>query len=111
MSKSNTFIFNRLSVFNIKPYQENRLKYVVKKINAQNPDIVFLIGDYVNKHEDKKSFPIMQIAERLAEIRPSNKIYTVLGNHDYYKDGRKIKKALVLKGITVLENRSVYTNH
>ena len=95
--------------FHIKPYQENRLKYVVKKINAQNPDIVFLIGDYVNMHEDKASFPIAQIAERLAEIRPAKKIYTVLGNHDYYKDGRKIKKELSLKGITVLENRSVYT--
>jgi len=94
--------------FHIKPYQENRLKYVIKKINAQNPDIVFLIGDYVNMHEDESSFPIAKIAERLAEIRPSNKVFTVLGNHDYYKDGRKIKKALSSHGITVLENQSRY---
>jgi len=94
--------------FHIKPYQENRLKYVVKKINAQNPDIIFLIGDYVNMHEDETSFPVLKIAERLSELKPSNKIFTVLGNHDYYMNGKKVRKAFVKNGITVLENQSRY---
>jgi len=94
--------------FHIKPYQENRLKYVIKKINAQNPDMVLLIGDYVNMHDEEVSFPIAKIAEGLAKIRPSGKVFTVLGNHDYYKDAKKIKKALTTQGIIVLENQSRY---
>lgn len=92
--------------FHIRPYQGNRLNYVIKKINEQNPDIILLIGDYVNMHDTKNSFPIVKIAEKLSEMNPSNKIFTVLGNHDYYKDGKKIKKALINEKINVLENQS-----
>lgn len=91
--------------FHVKPYQEKRLQYVVNKINLQNPDVVVLIGDYVNMHEETMSYPIFKTAEKLSEIYSKAGIYTVLGNHDYYKDGAKIKKALSDKGIIVLENR------
>lgn len=91
--------------FHVKPYQEKRLQYVVNKINAQNPDIVLLIGDYVNMHEEVMSYPITEIARQLSQIRAKYGIYTVLGNHDYFKEGEKIKKALSETGITVLENK------
>ena len=91
--------------FHVKPYQEKRLQYAVKKINAQNPDIVLLIGDYVNMHSDFMSFPITETAKELAKISSKAGIFTVLGNHDYFKEGEKIKKALTENGITVLENR------
>ncbi len=91
--------------FHVKPYQEKRLDYIVEKINAQNPDIVLLIGDYVNMHSEYMSFPISKTAEKLSKIYSKAGTYTVLGNHDYYKEGKKIKEALTAKGITVLENR------
>ena len=78
--------------FHFRPYQGNRLNYVVKKINAQNADIVLFIGDYVNRHNIETSYPMTEIAKKLAEIKPSKKIFTVLGNHDSYKDRKKIKK-------------------
>ena len=86
--------------FHVKPYQEKRLQYVVKKINAQNPDIVLLIGDYVNMHSDFMSFPITETAKELAKISSKAGTFTVLGNHDYFKEGEKIKKALTENGIT-----------
>ncbi|MCR5261885.1 MAG: metallophosphoesterase [Candidatus Gastranaerophilales bacterium] len=91
--------------FHVKPYQAKRLDYVVEKINAQNPDVVLLVGDYVNMHSDYMSYPIAKTAEKLSKIYARAGIYTVLGNHDYYKEGKKIKQALEEKGITVLENR------
>lgn len=91
--------------FHVKPYQAERLDYIVKKINAQNPDIVLLVGDYVNMHSDYMSYPISKTAEKLSKIYTKAGIYTVLGNHDYYKEGNKIKKVLTDNGITVLENR------
>lgn len=90
--------------FHVKPYQEKRLQYIINKINAQKPDIVLLIGDYVNMHEEEWSYPIAKTAEELSKIDSKNGIYTVLGNHDYYKEGKKIKKAMTNAGITVLEN-------
>ncbi len=91
--------------FHVKPYQEKRLKYVVDKINAQNPDIVLFIGDYVNMHDEVMSYPISKTAKELSKIKTKHGIYTVLGNHDYFREGKKIKKALNDVGIVVLENR------
>ncbi|MGN0005622.1 MAG: metallophosphoesterase [Candidatus Gastranaerophilaceae bacterium] len=92
--------------FHVKPYQAKRLKYTVDKINAQNPDVVFLIGDYVNMHSDLMSYPISKTAKALSDIRAKHGVYTVLGNHDYFKDGKTIKRELNKNGITVLENRN-----
>ena len=94
--------------FHFRPYQGNRLNYVVKKINAQNADIVLFIGDYVNRHNIETSYPMTEIAKKLAEIKPSKKIFTVLGNHDSYKNRKKIKKELTKAGIEVLENQTRY---
>ena len=91
--------------FHVKPYQSKRLDYVVEKINSQNPDIVLLVGDYVNMHSDYMSYPIAKTAEKLSKISSKAGIYTVLGNHDYYKESKKIRQALTDNGITVLENR------
>lgn len=91
--------------FHVKPYQAKRLDYVVDKINAQNPDIVLLVGDYVNMHCDYMSYPIAKTAQKLSKIYSKAGTYTVLGNHDYFKEGNKIKQALTENGITVLENR------
>ena len=91
--------------FHVKPYQEKRLNYIVQKINAQNPDSVLLVGDYVNMHSEFMSYPVAKTAEALSKIHSKAGIYTVLGNHDYYKEGQKIKDALIANGITVLENR------
>lgn len=92
--------------FHVKPYQQNRLKYAVKKINEENPDMVLLIGDYVNMHELELSYPIEKTAQELSLINSKYGVYTVLGNHDYFRHGNKIKEALQKKGIVVLENSS-----
>lgn len=94
--------------FHFRPYQGNRLNYTVKKINAQNADIILFIGDYVNRHSIDTSYPMTEIAKKLAEIKPSKKIFTVLGNHDCYQDKKKIKKELVNAGVEVLENSTRY---
>lgn len=91
--------------FHVKPYQAKRLDYVVHKINAQNPDIVLLVGDYVNMHSNYMSYPISKTAKKLSKIYSKAGTYTVLGNHDYFKEGQKIKQALTENNITVLENR------
>ena len=43
----------------------------------------------------------------LRELKAPLGVYAVLGNHDWWLDGSRVRKALADKGIRVLENESV----
>lgn len=92
------------SDFHIKPYEMIRLKRIIKKINAQNPDIVLLGGDYVSGHDSKFTMPIEKISEQLKNIKSKYGTVAVMGNHDGWQGKYEIIKALENAGITVLEN-------
>lgn len=90
--------------FHVKPYQKNRLSHIVDKINEQHPDLILSTGDFVSGHELKQSLPIEEIAKELSRLKPKYGFYTVLGNHDWWQDGEKIKRILEQNGIIVLGN-------
>lgn len=81
---------------------------VVEAVNALEPQLVVLLGDFV--------FPDMSwgqfvepdlIAERLSRLEAPLGVVAVLGNHDWWYDGVKVRGALERAGITVLENEAV----
>ncbi len=92
------------SDFHIKPYERLRLKRIVKKINAQNADIVLLGGDYVNGHEKGKTLSPSDIAGELAKLQSKLGTVAVMGNHDGWQGKKEIIEAFEAVGITVLEN-------
>lgn len=92
------------SDFHVKPYEGMRLKRIIKKINAQNPDIVLLGGDYVSGHDGKFTMPVEKISEQLKNIKSKYGTVAVMGNHDGWQGKSGIIKALENAGITVLEN-------
>lgn len=98
--------------FHIKPYQKQSLKRIVKKINEQHPDLILCAGDFVSGHKPKQSLPIEDIAKELSALKSKYGVYAVLGNHDWWQDGDKIKKILEKNGIIVLgnENRAIDIN-
>lgn len=53
---------------------KKRIAKVVEKINEQNPDYVFYIGDYTDK------VPADYVVKALSSVK--GEIYSVLGNHD-----------------------------
>ncbi|MDD5340071.1 MAG: metallophosphoesterase [Candidatus ainarchaeum sp.] len=86
----------------------NYLDGAVALVNAQQPDIVFLAGDYVELDDGawEKLGP-------LGNIRAKYGVYAVLGNHDYREWGcsranasyaDKVAAKLESMGITVLRN-------
>lgn len=86
---------------------EEKLKTLVERANAQNPDIIVLLGDYVSQTRGKKSdlkMPIETIAENLKGFRAKYGVYAVIGNHDWWYDDKKIQSELERAGIKVLEN-------
>ncbi len=87
-----------------------RLASIVARMNAERPDIIVLLGDFVagsaprsQRSEDDRR----EIAEGLAllgQLEAPLGVWAVLGNHDWWYDGGAVEQGLVAAGIQVLEN-------
>ena len=93
-----------VSDLHIKPYERFRLKRIVKKINAQNADIVLLGGDYVSGHEMGKTLSPEKIAAELSKLQSKLGTVAVMGNHDGWQGKKEIIEDFEKVGISVLEN-------
>jgi len=96
-----------VSDLHYKPYEKFRLLRDVKKIQAQNPDIVLFGGDFVNGHKRSSSLNPSLIAHELGKIRSKYGSFAVLGNHDCWHDAFTIAKLLEENNIKVLKNSNV----
>lgn len=86
-------------------YGRNKLAEVVRRVNRARPDLVLLAGDYVISDVWGGHFvPPEEIAATLSRLEAPVGVYAVLGNHDWWFDGPRVRKALESVGITVLEN-------
>lgn len=94
------------SDFHFKPYEKYRLTRIVKKINAQNPDIILLGGDYVNGHKKGNTLDIEIISKGLGSLKSKYGAFVVMGNHDGWQGKKEIIDAFEAAGINVLENSS-----
>ena len=75
-----------------------RVERAVRTVNALNPDLVFLTGDYVtfSRH------PLKRLSRQLAGLTAPT--FAVLGNHDHWIDGAAVRQALEADGYPVLQN-------
>lgn len=90
-----------------------KLRQLVTVANAQNPDLIVLLGDYVSQTEGKSSplkMPVEEVAENLKGFSARYGVYGVIGNHDWWYDEVRVTKALESAGITVLENETREVN-
>jgi predicted MPP superfamily phosphohydrolase len=84
------------------------LGYIVEKINKLSADIILLGGDYLIQGVVLgKYMPPGPIAEILSQLKAPLGVYSVLGNHDWWRDGEGMLNALENSGIKVLENNAV----
>ena len=82
-----------------------RLHETVARINAERPDLVLLAGDYsINGVWGGKWVPIEPIAAELGQLRAPLGVVSVLGNHDWWNDGKRGRAALEANGIRVLDD-------
>ena len=84
-----------------------KLKEIVARTNALEPDIIVLLGDYVSARGDGKGFVISmpEIADNLGSLYARYGVYAVLGNHDSWHQELTMPRELKRVGITVLENQ------
>jgi predicted MPP superfamily phosphohydrolase len=87
-----------------------RARDIVAQINAAQPDVVLLPGDFIADRDykpDTAATPEEEIAQVLGGLKARLGVYAVMGNHDWWHDGEKFTAAFTRAGITVLENEAV----
>ena len=90
--------------FHIAKSDTKRLNRIIEAINSQKADLILLGGDFIKGHNDLKTMSPERIAAKLRKLQAPLGVFSVLGNHDWYIGGRKMKHALQAAGIVVLEN-------
>ncbi len=87
---------------------EAALERAVERLNAEEPDVMLLLGDFTDAHIlwGGRLAP-ERIARPLGGLRAPLGTYAVLGNHDWKQSGDGMWRALRDVGIEVLENRAV----
>lgn len=107
-----------ISDLHVGPYKGKRyIGKVVEKINALEPDLVFLLGDYVYFGGDPRDDLVP-----LQNLRARYGVFGVMGNHEYgcmsggegkahmygtFDASRKVRRSLERSGVTMLNNESV----
>jgi uncharacterized protein len=83
-----------------------QLNRIVKVVNAQQPDLIVLTGDYVSKKPERQA---KLLTSTLAGLHARDRVLAVLGNHDAF-DGNSpsVRKSIANSGVTLLEN-TIYT--
>ena len=88
------------------PYiNEAKLEKIVSEINQMQPDLIVILGDFIA--HDKKDRLLMEpevTADKLKPLRAKYGVFAVLGNHDWWFNGERVRRALQASGIRVLEN-------
>jgi predicted MPP superfamily phosphohydrolase len=88
---------------------EARLRTIVEIVNAQQADLIVLLGDYVSQTGGPGpnggrplKMPVETIAANLAGMKANHGVYAVLGNHDGWYGNAEVANALSSAGVTVL---------
>ena len=88
-----------------------KLRTVVERTNAEVPDLIVLLGDFVIHGVVGGQFVEPEaIAQELKLLRSRSGTIAILGNHDWWYDGEHVRKALQQVGIRVLENEAIRIN-
>ena len=77
-----------------------KIKGIVSRANALNPDVVLLDGDILDDDVEK----IRDLTGLLTGLKAKSGVYFVTGNHEFYVGYAKTTEALKQAGFTFLEN-------
>lgn len=83
----------------------DHIERAVELANAQNPDLIVLLGDYIATHRFvTEVVPPALWGELLGRLRAPLGVYAILGNHDWWHGLGPVRAALAANRIPVLEN-------
>jgi predicted MPP superfamily phosphohydrolase len=85
-----------------------RVRAVVRRVVAARPDLILLLGDHLADVPLGTHLDPEPVAQALAGLREGGApVVGVLGNHDWYAGGERVRAALEQAGLPVLEEQAV----
>ena len=88
-----------------------RIGGIVDRLNAQKPDVIVLLGDYVNGLRPRcytREIPVAEWIAPLQSLHAPLGVYAILGNHDWWSgQAPEIRRAFRKTGIALLENAAL----
>lgn len=81
---------------------QERLSRIVRMINAQQPDLVAITGDFVT-HGDVEPLADSLI-QPLRQLQTADGVMAVLGNHDHVTDADAVRRVLEAAGVRNVSN-------
>jgi len=84
---------------------EKKLRAIVEQTNQLQPDLIVILGDYMSGEGwmSHRMNPEVFCAI-LKDLHAPLGVYSVLGNHDWWWDGRRVRSGLEANGIRVLDD-------
>ncbi len=78
-----------------------RLEEVVTRVNAEQPDLIAITGDFVT---DGTGFQVADLVEPLRQLDARDGVMVVMGNHDHHLNTGLIRRVIRESGLIDLNN-------
>ena len=85
---------------------EKKLRTIIARTNERQPELIVILGDYMTKAQIQPEV----FGATLKGFSAPLGTYSVLGNHDWWFSGEKVRQGLEQNGIKVLENEVLELN-
>jgi uncharacterized protein len=85
--------------------EDKKLRLIVERTNQLQPELIVILGDYMSGEGWMSHRVEPEIfAAVLKDFRAPLGVYSVLGNHDWWWDGPRVRRGLEANGIKVLDD-------
>src|SRR5205085_1499193 len=90
---------------------EKKLQTIVERTNELHPELIIILGDYMsgNGGTSRRIEPEV-FGPVLKNLSAPLGVYSVLGNHDWWYNGNKVRRGLESNGIKVLDDEVLQIN-
>ena len=90
------------------PGDAGRAAMLADKLNKLDPDLILLLGDFVNGSPDhRRSLSLPELTRFVRSLKARCGVFAVTGNHELWYGRDEVNDALRLGGATVLRNECV----
>ncbi len=87
---------------------DKKLRLIVERTNQFQPELIVILGDYMTGEGwTRRRVEPEVFAPVLKDFRAPLGVYSVLGNHDWWWDGQRVRQGLEANGIKVLDDEVV----
>jgi uncharacterized protein len=91
--------------------RDDKMRLIVARTNELQPDLIVILGDYMSGEGWMRDRVVPEVfGPMLKDMRAPLGVYSVLGNHDWWWDGSRVRRGLESNGIKVLEDDVLEVN-